>query len=148
MTENIQTPSPTSDAQMLVRPTLRKTSPFLLLMAIGGIVVAIALLIMAGVMYFQYSNTSAPNSLLPSEPVACTMDAMICPDGTAVGRTGPNCEFAPCPVSDETSMRACPRDTLTCADGTQITRTGPLCEFVCSLPEATSEAEEMPFVSP
>ncbi len=31
------------------------------------------------------------------EPVACTMEAKICPDGTAVGRTGPNCEFAPCP---------------------------------------------------
>lgn len=28
-----------------------------------------------------------------SEPVACTMDAMICPDGRAIGRTGPNCEF-------------------------------------------------------
>ena len=31
------------------------------------------------------------------EPVACTMEAQICPDGSAVGRTGPNCEFAPCP---------------------------------------------------
>jgi putative hemolysin len=28
---------------------------------------------------------------------ACTMEAKICPDGSAVGRTGPNCEFAPCP---------------------------------------------------
>lgn len=31
------------------------------------------------------------------EPVACTMEAKICPDGSAVGRTGPNCEFAACP---------------------------------------------------
>jgi putative hemolysin len=31
------------------------------------------------------------------EQVACTMDAKICADGTAVGRIGPNCEFAPCP---------------------------------------------------
>ncbi len=31
------------------------------------------------------------------EPIACTMDAKICPDGSAVGRTGPKCEFAPCP---------------------------------------------------
>lgn len=28
---------------------------------------------------------------------ACTMDAKICPDGSSVGRTGPNCEFAACP---------------------------------------------------
>lgn len=30
------------------------------------------------------------------EPVACTMDAMQCPDGSYVGRSGPNCEFI-CP---------------------------------------------------
>lgn len=28
----------------------------------------------------------------------CTMEAKICPDGSAVGRTGQNCEFAPCPM--------------------------------------------------
>lgn len=32
-----------------------------------------------------------------SSIVACTKEAKICPDGSAVGRTGPNCEFAPCP---------------------------------------------------
>jgi len=31
------------------------------------------------------------------EPVACTMDAKQCPDGSYVGRVAPNCEFAPCP---------------------------------------------------
>lgn len=30
-------------------------------------------------------------------PVACTMEAMMCPDGSYVGRTGPNCAFAQCP---------------------------------------------------
>ena len=29
--------------------------------------------------------------------VICPADAKICPDGSAVGREGPNCEFAPCP---------------------------------------------------
>lgn len=40
-----------------------------------------------------------PHSLGAGEdkPIACTMDAKICPDGSAVGRSGPNCEFAPCP---------------------------------------------------
>ncbi|MFA7654357.1 MAG: hypothetical protein WCX97_05000 [Candidatus Magasanikbacteria bacterium] len=32
-----------------------------------------------------------------SQPIACTAEAKLCPDGSAVGRTGPNCEFAPCP---------------------------------------------------
>lgn len=31
------------------------------------------------------------------EAVFCTMDAKICPDGSAVGRSWPNCEFDPCP---------------------------------------------------
>lgn len=36
---------------------------------------------------------------------ACQADAMICPDGSAVGRQGPNCEFAACPSADATSSR-------------------------------------------
>ncbi len=31
------------------------------------------------------------------QPIACTMEARICADGSYVGRTGPNCEFAKCP---------------------------------------------------
>lgn len=33
----------------------------------------------------------------PPKRVACTKDAKICPDGTTVGRQGPDCEFAACP---------------------------------------------------
>lgn len=33
----------------------------------------------------------------PGEVYDCDADAMICPDGSAVGRTGPNCEFEKCP---------------------------------------------------
>lgn len=34
-----------------------------------------------------------------SGQIGCTMEARICPDGSAVGRSGPNCEFAACPDS-------------------------------------------------
>jgi len=38
----------------------------------------------------------------PLEPLApreaCTEEAKICPDGTAVGRVAPQCEFASCPA--------------------------------------------------
>jgi hypothetical protein len=37
---------------------------------------------------------------VPEDSVMCTMEAMLCPDGSAVGRTGPNCEFSPCPGSE------------------------------------------------
>jgi hypothetical protein len=33
----------------------------------------------------------------PVTPVACTLEAKRCPDGSYVSRTGPNCEFALCP---------------------------------------------------
>jgi len=28
----------------------------------------------------------------------CTMEAKLCPDGSYVGREGPNCEFTECPT--------------------------------------------------
>ncbi len=37
------------------------------------------------------------NPVEPAMPVACTMDAKKCEDGSFVGRVGPSCEFAPCP---------------------------------------------------
>lgn len=33
----------------------------------------------------------------PDPGVACTMDAMQCPDGSYVGRVPPSCQFAACP---------------------------------------------------
>lgn len=37
-------------------------------------------------------------TLTPTRPkgTVCTMEARQCPDGSFVGRSGPNCEFAPC----------------------------------------------------
>ncbi|MBV1857581.1 MAG: hypothetical protein KUG77_04155 [Nannocystaceae bacterium] len=32
---------------------------------------------------------------------ACPADAMLCPDGSAVGRSGPDCAFEPCPGDSE-----------------------------------------------
>jgi hypothetical protein len=36
----------------------------------------------------------------------CTLEAKICPDGSAVGRVGPNCEFAECPSANSASSTA------------------------------------------
>jgi hypothetical protein len=38
--------------------------------------------------------TTTPAS---DDRVMCTMEAKICPNGGAVGRVAPHCEFAPCP---------------------------------------------------
>lgn len=34
---------------------------------------------------------------ITDEATFCTMDAKACADGSFVGRSGPNCEFDPCP---------------------------------------------------
>lgn len=48
--------------------------------------------------YFLYLNAIKE----PSQ-VFCTQDAKICPDGSAVGRIAPNCEFAQCPEQEPPS---------------------------------------------
>ena len=56
--------------------------------------------IAAIVSLFLAQNAAAPVSIPPPIPdpveVMCTADAMQCPDGSYVGRTGPRCEFV-CP---------------------------------------------------
>ena len=47
------------------------------------------------------------------KPKACTQEAKICPNGTSVGRTGPNCEFAACPnVLATTTLNTKPLQTV------------------------------------
>jgi len=57
---------------------------------IGIVVVIVAVVIVGGISAYQYFTTP--------KPVACTMEAKLCPGGSAVGRTGPKCEFTECPV--------------------------------------------------
>jgi hypothetical protein len=42
----------------------------------------------------------------------CTTEAKTCPGGSSVGRTGPNCEFAPCPASTCDALVSSARDEL------------------------------------
>lgn len=68
---------------------------------------AIALLIVVGgagaVWAFSDKGTGflgmgpAPVATTTEPGTVCTQEAKICPDGSAVGRTGPACEFAACP---------------------------------------------------
>ena len=58
------------------------------------------------------------------QPIACTQEAKVCPDGSVVGRVPPNCDFAPCPMEvncSSFSVEKCPTQCVIC----------PPCE-VCS----------------
>ena len=53
-----------------------------------------ALLVVFGIAGFAYRAALERTRGVPA--VACTMEAKMCPDGTSVGRAGPQCAFAPC----------------------------------------------------
>jgi len=55
----------------------------------------LALLIIVGLGIAGFLYRSKVQS--PTGPLACTADARVCPDGTSVSRTGPNCTFPACP---------------------------------------------------
>ncbi|MDO8512521.1 MAG: hypothetical protein Q7S57_04565 [bacterium] len=50
----------------------------------------------------QYSKGMNSIAEIPKpQPAVCTQEAKICSDGSSVGRTGPNCEFAACPAASD-----------------------------------------------
>ena len=57
------------------------------------LVFGIVVIVLIGIGGFFYRAVMQQTA----EPVACTMDAMVCPDGSSVGRIPPSCEFAVCP---------------------------------------------------
>ena len=57
-------------------------------------IVAVFVLIVAGIAGAYFFLTTKNDV----GPVACTAEAKVCPDGSFVGRTGPNCEFEECPI--------------------------------------------------
>ncbi len=62
----------------------------------------------------------APPVVTPPGQVVCTMEAKQCPDGSYVGRTGPNCEFAPCPATGTGQLVGCSGpDDASCPTGYQ-----------------------------
>jgi len=65
-------------------------------------VIIILAIFLAGISFYLWKGIKIENNPIinipkKNKPVACTEEAKICPDGSYVGRTAPNCEFAPCP---------------------------------------------------
>lgn len=77
---------------------------------------AVIFVIGVGVLAYYNLNQSAgeaANVPLTNGTKACTLEAKQCPDGSYVGRTGPNCEFKLCPAFKPAPTPA-PATTLSC----------------------------------
>lgn len=57
-----------------------------------GLFLGILVILLIGVGGLVYRNAVEH----PSQPIACPMDALVCPDGTSVSRTGISCTFQAC----------------------------------------------------
>lgn len=65
------------------------------MLSVKQLIAGVVLIIVVGVGAFMYRNMME-RPTPGGEQVACTMEARLCPDGSAVGRQGPHCEFAAC----------------------------------------------------
>lgn len=85
---------PTNASQTTTPP--QKTNPLSL------VLVAFVMFTLGGILGYYFGANKS--SLSPASPgqTACTLDAKVCPDGTSVGRVGPDCEFTPCPREQTT----------------------------------------------
>ena len=63
-------------------------------------VVLIICIVALGLGGFLYLSNPSPTTYEApkDDEVFCTADAMQCPDGSYVGRSGPKCEFDLCPM--------------------------------------------------
>ena len=68
-----------------------------IIIIIGAVVLVLVVAVLVGLKFFNQPKQ-----------IACTMEAKLCWDGTAVGRVGPNCEFAPCPAEALCEGGTCP----------------------------------------
>jgi hypothetical protein len=58
----------------------------------------VIVLILGAAIGFLAARGSDSNKVRSNPDVACTEEAKLCPDGSGVGRQGPNCEFPDCPT--------------------------------------------------
>ena len=86
----VQVPAPSPAVESVQPPQEpQKGSPIITVAVVLGIVALLAIAAYAVGTMFTNKNVGQQ---------ACTVEAKICPDGSSVGRTGPNCEFAECPT--------------------------------------------------
>jgi plastocyanin len=74
--------------------------------ALAGVIIAV--LIVGGIIAYASYTAGNKDAYVPppteeGNQVVCTMEAKQCPDGSYVGRSGPNCAFAACPSMGATT---------------------------------------------
>jgi hypothetical protein len=99
------------------------------------VIAAFLVLIVAIISIVFIATRSKPQTIFPNpepQPVACTEEAKQCPDGSYVGRTGPQCQFAACPPTGSTILPP-PKPSTSGIAG--IVLLGPTCPVMRNPPD-------------
>jgi hypothetical protein len=109
---------------------------------VGILIIVTVAILTGGILIWQYQRFVKPADIGQN---ACTQEAKLCPDGSSVGRTGPNCEFAPCPGETDIpkfiepggdGAKHLPNSFYSCADaGYPVLQSFP---EKCMLPDGTT----------
>lgn len=86
---------------------------------IGIMIIILVALVSVVFVWYQQKKMTGDGQMInyptPNQK-ACTEEAKLCPDGSYVSRTGPKCEFAPCPetigISDKLIILTPAKDTV------------------------------------
>lgn len=106
----------------------------------------VIVIIVAGLLFAWYASSVFEETFGQADTqTVCTMDAKICPDGSAVGRSGPACEFAQCPaMSDTEPLEEIPPYVETGID----TNLQPLTPTSDEDPQSDEEVPSEPYTPP
>lgn len=104
--ENLDLPKPQTDlplpekeipATTKVKFSILKSKFFL-----GFVITSTLIAFLVGGIILGKNETTNQSNKPPTKTgdnqVFCTQEAKLCPDGSYVGRSGPKCEFTPCPA--------------------------------------------------
>ncbi len=68
------------------------------------IITLVIVIFILGGLFYIYNPEPVEIGNNEEENVVCTMDALLCPDGSYVGRVPPDCQFEACPIPDDAVM--------------------------------------------
>ena len=58
------------------------------------LILGLGIVVLCSIYFLESKNN------IEDDDIFCTMEALMCPDGSYVGRSGPKCEFSACPNKD------------------------------------------------
>jgi hypothetical protein len=102
-----------------------------------NIKITVIVLVLIGIVIIAILIATRTTTIsLPLGQTACTQEAKLCPDGSYVGRTGPQCQFSLCPTENTATTTGVTTPPITTTSGISgIVLLGPTCPVMRNPPD-------------